>query len=529
MGPPMPSLSLLLAVAVGQADAPVEEAAPATPVEVAAPAPAPVEAEPDTYSPLLRAELGGVRGEAPLQVMMRAEGAGAYALDRYGTQRGSSVTLSPVARVGLRLLGPQSWAVSLMAEYEHDLVMASVPTAQDRVAIEGMPDRLPAQTQLRKAYGRVAFGDKAQLAAGVMTSHWGLGLVANDGAHGWQPGNAWFSDPRSGDRVVRAALSTGPWSPLGIVATVAGDRVLDDDILLTGGEHAGPGTDTAYQLVAAVRAGKESQPASGGLYVAHREQRAADGRFMSVTLVDATAEARLTLGSAKLTLAAEGALVLGRASIAGTIDFAVQRVAQLGAAGRAQLEWQRIGAVLDVVYASGDRNPDDASQNGFRADPNYEMGLLLFRQVMAGQSGRLIATAGDPNLVGQPGPGIERAALRGSLTNTVAAFPRLFVRPLPGLEVYGGPLVAFANVAQIDAFNTRLAGGAPRNALDGSPGMYLGTEVDLGVRYRTLIKRTELTVGLEGGVLIPGNALANASGQLMPPLLGGRAMTAWRF
>ena len=102
------------------------------------------------------------------------------------------------------------------------------------------------------------------------------------------------------------------------------------------------------------------------------------------------------------------------------------------------------------------------------------MGMLLYRQVLSAQTGRGVATASDPELVGYPSAGIERFATRGSITNTVAFFPRAYWQPLAGLEVYGGPLVAFNATSNIDPLNTRLAGGSARNALNAKPGTYLG-------------------------------------------------------
>ena len=61
-----------------------------------------------------------------------------------------------------------------------------------------------------------------------------------------------------------------------------------------------------------------------------------------------------------------------------------------------------------------------------------------------------------------PPDGIERDPTRGSASNTVAVFPRLFFRPGEGFEVDSG-------------------GGSVR------------------ARYRTLIRGTELTAGFEGG------------------------------
>ena len=75
-----------------------------------------------------------------------------------------------------------------------------------------------------------------------------------------------------------------------------------------------------------------------------------------------------------------------------------------------------------------------------------------------------------------------------------------------------------------DPLNSRLAGGTARNALDGRPGNYLGTEFDVGLRYRSFFAGTELTIGLEGGVLVPGGAFKDESGAGLGNVFGARAM-----
>ena len=94
---------------------------------------------------------------------------------------------------------------------------------------------------------------------------------------------------------------------------------------------------------------------------------------------------------------------------------------------------------------------------------------------------------------------------------------------------YGGPLFAFSDSAIIDPLNTRLNGGEPRNALDGSPSSYLGTEIDLGVRAHLDIDKTILSAGIEGALLLPGAAFTNAQGDILDPLVGGRAMARYQF
>ena len=181
------------------------------------------------------------------------------------------------------------------------------------------------------------------------------------------------------------------------------------------------------------------------------------------------------------------------------------------------------------LFASGDQNLSDASQNGFKVNSHYEMGLLLFHEVLAAQTGRATSTAGNSQLVGKLPTGLARFPTRGSITNAIAFFPRIWGRPVAGLEFYGGPLVALAAVPEVDPLNTLLTGGVQRNALNGVAGSYLGTELDVGVRYRAILAGTSLTVGLEGGMLWPGSAFATAGGQPMGSVSGGRFLLDYRL
>ena len=182
-----------------------------------------------------------------------------------------------------------------------------------------------------------------------------------------------------------------------------------------------------------------------------------------------------------------------------------------------------------MIYASGDQNFDDGSQNGFKVDPNYELGLLLFRHVIASHTGRAPITASDLNLVGRPNEDLERFPSRGSVTNTIAIFPKAWARLTDGLEVYGGPLVAWGEVPLADPRNTRFNGGYPINLLGGQGGTYLGTELDLGLRFlMDLGGVARFNIGFEGAVFLPGNAF-KSSGESMAQMYGGRLMAQTKF
>ena len=83
----------------------------------------------------------------------------------------------------------------------------------------------------------------------------------------------------------------------------------------------------------------------------------------------------------------------------------------------------------------------------------------------------------------------------------------------------GWPLFAFSTAKLTDPFNSRLGGGTSINYLGGTPGNYLGTELDLGVQARWRpISLLEISATFEGGLLMPGDAFMMPSGVPMPPV-----------
>jgi hypothetical protein len=187
------------------------------------------------------------------------------------------------------------------------------------------------------------------------------------------------------------------------------------------------------------------------------------------------------------------------------------------------------GGVVDALYASGDQNFDDDKQSGFKTDRNYEMGFLLYRQVLAAHTARAVATAGDLTLVGRPTQDLDRYPTRGGASNTIAVFPRLWWRALPGLEVYGGPLLAWTAVNSADPLNSRLAGGTSINALGGTPGRFMGAELDLGLHYKLLVDKHLVNLGLEVGAFLPGSAFDDSAGASLENVYGARAMFGYEL
>lgn len=477
-----------------------------------------------TYHPLIRQRPLGVRVEVPLLAVYSFKGAQAVPVDAAGNRFAPDGASDAQFRAGLLIDSGLSYAPLIVrAELEGDIysgVFAGGDTGD--LALVGGPVQQTSSHQLRKGYGRVSMGPFVTVAAGFMTSHWGMGLLANDGAHTWTPGSAYFSDPRGGDRVLRALVASGPWTGADVLFALAVDQVQGDDIFTVKG-------DKANQIIGSVMMGHEGPRQLGGYYV-HREQEAADGKKTTIDAFDVYGKyTHRTVGGVRVTAETEAALITGTTDLGPTADHPTSDVLQFGLAARVKADAGSVGGVFDFLWASGDQDFDEGRQSAFKADPNFEMGLLLFRHVMAAQTARAAVTAADPDLVGVPSEDLDRYPTRGAVSNTAAFFPRLWARPIDGLEVYFGPLVAFSQVPVADPRETRLGGGTARNALGGTPGGYLGTELDVGVRYRLMLGTTRLMLGAEGGVFQPGNAFADVGGALGELTGGGRLLVRYEL
>jgi hypothetical protein len=480
------------------------------------------------YEPFLTTAFDGMTLRAPLMASLRYESTSRFAVDRYGTTYEPDPAVVTGLRVGLDFNSHKDMLpVLLKAEFEYDFFTGAI--SGDEIDIEGeaYPNSEGYEaSEIRKLYLRASFGNYLTVAAGHFTNHWGLGLVANDGSHRPQPGTADFADPRGGDRVAGAYLATGPWTGAELTAVTGYYAVVGDDVLLE--------DDKASQAVAALTLLTGDPTEYGryktGLYAAWRTQEADDGDITNITVIDHYLSVDYDFAdSLRFDLQTEFVYIFGQTDLAPTHEYEQHDIAQAGLAVRAGLNGKRAGGVIDFVYASGDQNYDDDSSNNFKADPNYEFGMLLFRNIIAAQTARSTATASDLELVGRPNEDLNRIPTRGSVTNTMAFFPRGWLRIIDGLEAYGGPIFAFSEVAYTDPFSTRLNGGEPTNPLGEKPGSYYGTEYNIGLRFRSLVCGSQLTAGLEAAYFSPGSGLRGSGDAKMSSVSGMRTMLTYEF
>ena len=379
------------------------------------------------------------------------------------------------------------------------------------------------------------------LRIGQMASQFGLGLVANSGA---DPDGA-FHDPYLGDLVLRGLFATRPLELFSsshvarhLYLAVGGDLVYrDDQASLWKGDLAAEGVASVFFDGPAVRGGDDL---FAGVYVAYRHQRWDNRDRLRALVLDAAFRHRITLDrrGTWFGLHAEGAFVLGRVQFEDrggpprAPDGADLR--EWGGVLRAELDVPDAGLRpgLEAGVASGDADPTDAVARAFQFDPSYQVGMILFEEVLGRISALAPERVSDPDLLYKAPSGYKLGATNGSITNAVYLYPTIRYWPLPPLELRVAFLWARALAPVAGPYNTAGNGGYPlgyrvdpRQWVGAWNEKDLGMEVDGAVSYTFGLRGSEqIRLGLQGGWCRPGAAFRDAAGRRLPSVYKTRVL-----
>jgi hypothetical protein len=364
---------------------------------------------------------------------------------------------------------------------------------------------------------------------GQMGFSWGLGILANDGE---TPPP--FGDYRYGDLVRRVLFATRPFgtsSPF--VVALAGDWIAWDLVAdwerpcrRAGQSNCG---DTAFQGVLAAYY-EEGDDRLGG-FLAYRSQQSHLGDFLEVFVLDLYGRWHVPDPTGgRFFLAAEAAVVTGATSLTRTVDRPRADVTQLLAAVQLGRTHADLDLVLEGGYASGDSNTEDGSERRATFDPDHRVGLVLFPEVLASQSARSAHLAQTDELSGRPARGSELLPTNGGVSGAFYLFAYGIWRPLPWLEARLGSIVAWASADVVDPYRQR-AESRSVNYRGGDPTRRdLGLEVDAAILFHAdLGGGVHFSGGLEGGLLFPGHAFDDASGNTMGEVGLARARGGLRY
>jgi hypothetical protein len=341
------------------------------------------------------------------------------------------------------------------------------------------------------------------LEGGLVTSRWGLGMVANDGATDPEFGRNDF-----GDRVIRLRVGTRPLPNVPLTVVVAGDRVVEDELAewspLEGGVEA-------WQFIASALYG-EREGARGGLYYVYRDQTEEDDvRVTRAHVLDGYLDTPVALRGARLRFAVEGAGILGTTSRGQSYtsrDGLDVRSASVTGLAEATLAALPIRVAARGGWASGDTDPDDDQGNDFTFDRDFDVGAVLFDELLGAVDAAAYAQLEDPAHSGGPPDGAEALVAEGAFRHAVFLQPVVEVTPKPWLSVKAGVLLAWNTNPVQQPFTTARNGGVPTNHLgDETEGYDLGTEIDWAVKLGDVpLKRAwhlQPAILIQGGTCSP--------------------------
>ncbi len=347
-----------------------------------------------------------------------------------------------------------------------------------------------------------------RLVAGQKGSDWGLGMLANDGTHE-RP----FGDHGRGDIVERLAVMTTPLGE-GTPWVIGGgaDLVFQDsraDLLQN--ERAVQGfLATWYQ----------ADDVFVGLYGLHRQQWNDLDDHSSVWVIDGHARVETEMLGGKGFTAVEAAAIVGVTEVAQTITHTEHDVLQALGVVQVGYEQDLFDTTLEAGYTTGDSNAMDGALRRASFDENFQVGLVLFPEVLAWHSARAAAWARHEDLVGRPARGSDELPTNGAVSGAAYLFPHASVHALPWLELRVGALFAWSTAAVTDPYRQR-AYSENAGWLGGDPNQrYLGTELDGAVvmRHDLITDELTLTGGIEGGLFMPGPAFNDAAGSGADPM-----------
>ncbi|HND29175.1 MAG TPA: hypothetical protein PLA94_04215 [Myxococcota bacterium] len=362
--------------------------------------------------------------------------------------------------------------------------------------------------------------DVGTFSMGLQTSHWGLGMIANDGAH-----DPVFGRNDFGDRVLRMRYNTRLVERLVVVA--AADLVVEDDTA------ALAESQFAWQLVGAM-VWAEPEALRVGIYGVYRDQLEADQRRRTrVAVLDGYMESPFRIGRFPASAGVEVALISGgtdRSSSYNARDGLA--VLSQGALGYVSLSdpKERYGLKLRAGYASGDGNPDDGMSRDFSFDRDLDVGMVLFDEVGGALEAGAYAELTDPENTGHPPDGVEATVTEGAFRRASFLQPVVNLHPLKFLDLRVGYLAAWASAPIAQPYATYRNGGVPTNvAGKATSGYWLGSEVDVRATLGNVPVRMGPTSFLPALILDFGYAMPSADLGVGRSAILGRAAAQIRW
>ena len=333
--------------------------------------------------------------------------------------------------------------------------------------------------------------------AGIQSFDWGLGILSNSGMQETR-----FGVNQQGNIYARLAVSQALND---VRLFIAADAIVrDENAMWSSG-------DRAYQSIIGTQYIKDSFQLgllSGVRYQQDREEYANPyGETDSfVVPLDIFSTYQIT---ESWSLASELVGVVGSSNrlVNESTKGNYANVRYFGGVVRAQNEQESfvgdVQTLLELGSTSGDANSGNDVVGNFSFHSDYNVGLILYDEVLPRLQARSVERLADPDLSGTPAPSLRYAVSQGGVNNSTylqlcsSLHHKDWLVRLAWLE-------AISSVPIADAYQTALAGGYSTNSMGEDTTHRLGSEVDIRLQYTW---NDTIFIGTDAGYFMPGSAL----------------------
>jgi hypothetical protein len=359
--------------------------------------------------------------------------------------------------------------------------------------------------------------------AGQMTSHFGLGLIANDGV---ERESDLFNLKTKGDLVWRFLFAT---KPLAVFSKEEKNSFADNFYLALGADAVFRDEnarffdgDRAYEFLGSIFYRKEETEI--GTYGVYRTQKDNEKTNLKVYAFDvfARGEEEFNNGEILVHAAGEGAMIRGittrmyPTTHPGTMD-----IFSFGFAGEIGMKMKKTFLDFTILsgLATGDANTDDDTIYRFRFDPDYRAGMILFDHYLPAMLSQAVKRAKNPEIMGYPPEGIDELSGVPGVENTLYLMPRFIFGEYQGFTAGLQVLFAWSAEKIADPYFSFRAGGEPHNYLGAKTTSYfLGEEFDLSFKYKVNLLKSkdnslDFMIQADGGIFFPGSAFRKENGK----------------
>jgi len=430
-----------------------------------------------------------------------------FSLDNEATQSQQESWLRTRFFIGQNLAPAKNWRIKTRLEFSNAQIWGDYSTlgtsVDDNIFRIQRSDNSDIFYALPRDLSISYTSEKWGFNIGVQSFLWGLGILSHDGRN-----TSRFGTTQQGNTYARAGLFTVPSANnRGMMFFGAADIIIrDENAFLYEGDSAAQFITGVQQLQPDLKWGF----ISGLRYQIDREDELHPLSPTTSFAIPFDGYVQWDLKSG-LQLAAESVYVYG---ITNRIYSEQTRgenssIGYMGGVARIQHNSAMLqgtfNPLLEIGYASGDANSTDQKARTLSFHSDYNVGLLLYDEILPKVQARSMERLVDPDLSQTPPSGLRYGVSQGGVSNSF--YTQLCTTwSTETLLIRAGWLHAYSAVPLSDAYQSGISGGYLKDHLGENAEQYaLGNELDIRLQYSPI---QNIRLILDAGTFFPGSALS---------------------